>query len=51
MKAKAKVAIETLVKKQERSYSSECNVDSAASSFLPGKAGAEVTPSEPLSPR
>uniref|UniRef100_A0A452FEV2 RNA helicase n=1 Tax=Capra hircus TaxID=9925 RepID=A0A452FEV2_CAPHI len=27
MKAKAKVAIETLVKKQERSYSSECNVD------------------------
>ncbi|XP_068819411.1 DEAD box protein 53 [Capricornis sumatraensis] len=37
MKAKAKVAIETLVKKQERSYSSECNVDSAASQAFAGK--------------
>ena len=31
MKAKAKAAIETLVKKQERTYSSECSVDSHAS--------------------
>ncbi|OWJ99512.1 hypothetical protein Celaphus_00010072, partial [Cervus elaphus hippelaphus] len=37
MKAKAKVAIETLVKKQERSYSSECSVDSAASQPFAGR--------------
>ena len=37
MKAKAKVAIETLVKKQERSYSSECSVDSAASQLFAGR--------------
>ncbi|ELR54984.1 Putative ATP-dependent RNA helicase DDX53 [Bos mutus] len=30
MKAKAKAAIETLVKKQERTYSSECSVDNYA---------------------
>ncbi|XP_027390564.1 DEAD box protein 53 [Bos indicus x Bos taurus] len=34
MKAKAKAAIETLVKKQERTYSSECSVDSDASQAL-----------------
>ncbi|KAB0339693.1 hypothetical protein FD754_023727 [Muntiacus muntjak] len=37
MKAKAKVAIETLVKKRERSYSSECSVDSAASRPFAGR--------------
>ncbi|XP_065772575.1 probable ATP-dependent RNA helicase DDX53 [Muntiacus reevesi] len=37
MKAKAKVAIETLVKKRERSYSSECSVDSAASQPFAGR--------------
>ncbi|CAI9181260.1 unnamed protein product [Rangifer tarandus platyrhynchus] len=44
MKAKAKVAIETLVKKQERSYSSECSVDSAASQPFAGRGWSRTQP-------
>ncbi|KAJ1058107.1 hypothetical protein K5549_015614 [Capra hircus] len=51
MKAKAKVAIETLVKKQERSYSSECNVDSAASQAFAGKGWSRNVTARAAQPR
>ncbi|CAI9181240.1 unnamed protein product [Rangifer tarandus platyrhynchus] len=49
MKAKAKVAIETLVKKQERSYSSECSVDSTASQPFAGRGWSRKPPSQEIS--
>ncbi|KAF4027255.1 hypothetical protein G4228_018712 [Cervus hanglu yarkandensis] len=51
MKAKAKVAIETLVKKQERSYSSECSVDSAASQPFAGRGWSRSTTTRATQPK
>nr|XP_020730286.1 probable ATP-dependent RNA helicase DDX53 [Odocoileus virginianus texanus] len=51
MKAKAKVAIETLVKKQERSYSSECSVDSAASQPFAGRGWSRSNTTRATQPR
>lgn len=51
MKAKAKVAIETLLRNKKEATVQNAMLIVLPLKLLPGKAGAEVTPSEPLNPK